>query len=125
MGDKRLLCPDIRCFDDWCSTHALINLTLGENEAANAVLGGLKTPKASVLWLDFVCLMGAAIILRVNRCIGIAIRILGCASSSLTLGQVAMRVFGLGRCKRCAGNSEKTRKRDRDGDLRNHGHSSL
>jgi len=63
MGDKRLLCPDIRdirCFDDWCS---LVNLTLGENEAANAVLGGLKTPKASVLWLDFVFLMGAAVVL--------------------------------------------------------------
>src|SRR5689334_14539452 len=44
MGDKRLLCPDIRCFDDWCSTHALVNLTLGENEAANAVGGGLKKP---------------------------------------------------------------------------------
>ncbi len=48
MGDKRLLCPDIRCFDDWCSTHALVNLTLGENEAANAVVGGLERRRAQL-----------------------------------------------------------------------------
>jgi hypothetical protein len=61
MGDKRLLCPDIRCFDDWCSTHALVNLTLGENETADMVHGGLKTLKGSVLRMGFVFLMGAAV----------------------------------------------------------------
>jgi hypothetical protein len=40
-----------------------VNPTLGENEAANAVLGGLETPNGSALRLGFVFLMGAAVVL--------------------------------------------------------------
>jgi hypothetical protein len=95
------------------------NLTLGENEAANAVLGGLKTLKGSVLRLGFVFLMSAAVELCIPRCIDeIAIRVHGCACSSFTfgnvsirvfVGHVSMRVFGFGRCKRCAGNGDNRR----------------
>src|SRR5207245_5805585 len=104
----------------------LVNLTLGENEAANSVVGGLKMPKGSALRLGFVFLMRAAVVLMPTRCIGIAIRVHGCACSSFTFGHVS-RVFGFGRCERCVGSSKKSYKRNRSGyaDLSTHGHSSL
>src|SRR6266849_490511 len=85
------------------------------------------SPKGSVLGLGFVFLMGGAVVLMPTRCIGIAIRVHGCAGSSFTFGHVSGRVFGFGLCKRCVGSSEKSRKRDRGGyaDLPYHGHTSL
>ncbi len=69
--------------------------------------------------------MGAAVVLMPTRCIRITIGVHGCACSSFTFGLVAIGAFGFGRCIRCAGYSEKSRKRKRHTDLRNHGHSSL
>src|SRR5260370_11145472 len=53
--------------------------------------------------------MGAAVVLCPKRRIGIAIRVPGCASYSFTFGHVSRRVFGFGRCKRCAGNGDNRR----------------
>src|SRR5260370_41967739 len=66
--------------------------------------------------------MGAAEVLMLARRIRNAIRVHGFACASFTFGLVAIRLFFFGRCKRCARYSEKSRKRKRDADLRNHDH---